>query len=257
MEINEVNELRPLLFEALDHKVWQLYATTRSKKNIEEVREFVFTILSLTREYISIHMDDFRLRRRRDMRIPATSRSPIHYLQSCTDPNTFWSVLFAESISMRDIHAIRRWVWFMFDKILDLHCFLEELDYQTEHDSRYTYIRGNAILKPWVKDVLTPKKRKNKAWWVRLSIWDSWFGSLLRQRSWEYIARKEYDCMLCSVTIRPWDRYHRDIIRMWDGVDVLFYHTNCPDDPYDPRWKDYEEELEDQLAPLFVDRRSA
>ena len=188
MEINEVNELRPLLFEALDYKAWKLYAATRSKKNIEEVRDYIVVILGLVAEYIEIHLHDFRLRKRNVIqRIPQDTRSPIYYLKACVERRIFKSVIFGDTIKMDDIHSIRRWVWFMFDKILELHCYLEWLDYREEHDNRYTYIRGQAVLKPWIDRVLVQRKRSSKGWWLSMSTWEFWFWSLFKE--WSYIGK--------------------------------------------------------------------
>ncbi len=250
MEIQEVDALRPLLFEALDYKAWQLYIATRSKQNTEEVRDYVITILALTAEYVGIHIHDFRLRKKNVMqRIPQHSRSPIYYMKWWTEVENFRSTICDDALKMEDIHSIRRWVWFVFDKILELHCYLEWLDYREEHNHRYTYIRGQAVLKQWIDRLLVQRKRSSKGWWLSMSTWEFWFWSLFKEWSWESIARKEYDCMNCSETIRPWDRYSREVMRMWRGLEVLRYHVNCPDDPNDPRWKDYEHEIEDQSLP--------
>lgn len=252
MEIKQVDQLRPLLFEALDNKVWKLYSATRSKKCVEEVREYLVIIMTLTREYIRIHKNDFRLRTQKWRHpVKATSVSPIQYMEDWCEPKNFRSILCGDSLRMTDIHTVRRWVWFVFDKILKLHCTLEWLDYHEQHNARYTYIWGIPVLKPWQYPIQFSRKQSNARWRSWISTWEYGFWSFFKEWSRESIARREYECIKCPHWIFPWQKYMREVFRMGEGLDIVRYHIECPSDPDDPNWWwRRDEDMVDQPSPI-------
>lgn len=207
----------------------------------------------LTADYIHMHLHDFRLRKRDGLYSNKQKwNSPIEYMEDCCEPKNFKNLITSDSLRMRDIHDVRRWVWFVFDKILKLHCYLEWLDYQREHNNRYTYIWGNAVLKSRSESFQVPKRKSRWRGWSSISTWEHWFGSLLKQWSRESIARKEYDCCKCSERIYPWQRYARDVFRLWESIDIVYYHIDCPPDPDDPNHRRRSDhDIVEQPSPIM------
>lgn len=50
--MQELAEMRTILFRVLDEKLGNLYSVTRSSKNVEQIREYVLVVLSLSRDYL-------------------------------------------------------------------------------------------------------------------------------------------------------------------------------------------------------------
>lgn len=147
MNIAEHSEHRNQLFEVIDAKVASIYHATRSRKNIEEVREYVLVLLFLCRNYLELNQEHFLLRREyAKKRFPNPTLSLIQTIKIETLlPERTWE---EETITLKDIHAIRRYFTWLFSHILEIHSFLERIDYATEEKKRYLWIHGNKHIRP-------------------------------------------------------------------------------------------------------------
>ncbi len=249
MEIKEADDLRPKLFEAIEYKASRLYYATRSRKNAEEVRDYILVMQSLILNYIEIHENNFRLRSMKEYKkIHNPGRPPIKYMRWWCNIQNFSSLYETDIIGMKDIHAIRRWVESVFDWILLLHCLLEWMDYENEFDRRYMYIWWNIIFKQRLQNKRFWRWKSSKWGAGRASSWTS-FGSKIDSWSGTFIARKEYDCYRCPEKIHPWQSYQKEVIRLGETVEIFRYHSNCPDDPNNSRRYHKENQVKDNHLP--------
>lgn len=238
MDIMEISEHRKQLFEVIDSKIENMYLATRSRKNVEEVREYVAVLLFLCREYLEIHRHHFLLHRKYSGR---WLYNPIESFIETTSirtllPNRTWE---EEWISLEDIHAIRRYFTWLFQKILEIHSFFERANYAVEEGRRYTWIHGNKYLKP-------------RRWWGGRASGGTSFGTKLDAWSGTFRAKNTYDCDKCPHQIERGETYEKEVIRLWESVEILRYHIVCPDDPNDPREREESEDIEWETEILLL-----
>lgn len=147
MDITELAEHRNQLFEVIDTKMGNMYHKTRSRKNTEEIREYVLVLLFLCREYFESHRDHFLLKRN------YPKNSFFGYPIDSFIESTSLKILFPRDnpdkpLIMRDIYMIRQHFAWLFRKILEIHALLEKKDPEEEIEKRYIWFSGKQFLRP-------------------------------------------------------------------------------------------------------------
>lgn len=237
MDILELSTHRSLVFESIERKLDTLYSATRSMKHAEEVREYVLVVLVLMREYLEIHGRNFLVQRNA---LSHSAWESIDRFIESTDISIMPDLGLKEDVIKRWTgHYIRRHFAWLFSKILKVHCILEKSDYKKEYDKQYFQVGSYYLLKP--------RKRR---WGGRLVSGSSWIGTQIVKWSWESRARYDYDCMWCSEKIHKGELYEKEVIRLWDSLEILRSHRECPLDPNDPRGRKEEEEEWENIVEL-------